>query len=232
MASGLHVTAAGVLFDMDGTLVDSTAVVETVWAEFAAQYDVDLAELLQYSHGRQTLASVRRFLPNGHDPLTVTKALEAKELARLDGVVEIAGATQLLATLRDELVAMVTSAPRALAEARMRAAGLALPRVIIAAEDVTTGKPSPEGYLTAAHLLGLRAQDCVVFEDAEAGLRAGVASGACTVVVGADASAATTGLNRIPDFQAVAALIDRETRCITLTTSLQRDRLAVNGCRL
>ena len=153
----------------------------------------------------------------------MTKALEARELARLDGVVEIGGATQLLEALRDALVAVVTSAPRALAEARMRAAGLALPRVIIAAEDVRIGKPSPEGYLTAAHLLGVRAQDCVVFEDAEAGLRAGVASGACTVVVGADASAATTGLNRIPDFQAVAALIDRETRCITLTTSLQRD---------
>jgi len=68
MASGLHVTAAGVLFDMDGTLVDSTAVVETVWAEFAAEYDVDLAELLQYSHGRQTLASVRRVPPGWPRP--------------------------------------------------------------------------------------------------------------------------------------------------------------------
>lgn len=224
MASGLYVTAAGVLFDMDGTLVDSTAVVETVWAEFAAEYDVDLAELLRYSHGRQTLASVRRFLPDGHDPLTVTKALEARELARLDGVVEIAGATQLLEALRDALVAVVTSAPRALAEARMRAAGIPLPRVIIAAEDVRIGKPSPEGYFTAAHLLGVRAQDCVVFEDAEAGLRAGVASGACTVVVGGHESAATAGLNRILDYRAVDALIDQETRCITLTTSLHHCR--------
>lgn len=224
MALGLHVTAAGVLFDMDGTLVDSTAVVETVWAEFAAQYDVDLAELLQYSHGRQTLASVRRFLPDGHDPLTVTRALEAKELARLDGVVEIGGATQLLETLRDAPVAIVTSAPRALAEARMHAAGLALPRVIIAAENVSTGKPSPEGYLTAAHLLGVSARDCVVFEDAEAGLRAGVDSGACTVVVGTHDSAVAEGLIRILDFRAVAALIDQETRSITLTTSRQNCR--------
>jgi len=110
----------------------------------------------------------------------------------------------------------------------MRAAGLALPRVIIAAEDVSTGKPSPEGYLTAAHLLGLRAQDCVVFEDAEAGLRAGVASGACTVVVGAHDSAATAGLNRILDYRAVAALIDQETRSITLTTSRH---LSLSGAR-
>ena len=204
MESELDVTAMAVLFDMDGTLVDSTPVVEAVWAEFAERFGVDLGEVLRYSHGRLTIDSVRHFLPAGLDPLAVTAELDEQELLRLDGIVEVPGASALLRDLGGARVAVVTSASRELARRRMRAAGVDAPDVVVAAEDVRIGKPSPEGYLRAAALLGISPEDCVVFEDAEAGLQAAAASGARVVVVGGHASPTTAALPRIPDFTRLA----------------------------
>jgi sugar-phosphatase len=189
---------------MDGTLVDSTAVVEQVWAEFAERYGADLDEVLAYSHGRLTSDSVRHFLPEGHDPVEVTAHLDAQELVRVDGIVEVPGAGAFLQGLRGTPVAVVTSASRELARRRMRAAGVPVPEVLVAAEDVEVGKPSPEGYLKAAALLGADPADCVVFEDAEAGLRAALASGCRVVVVGDHESTTTQGLPRIPDFRVLS----------------------------
>jgi mannitol-1-/sugar-/sorbitol-6-phosphatase len=200
MAQALDLTATAVVCDMDGTLVDSTAVVEQVWAEFADRYGADLDEVLRYSHGRLTSDSVRRFLPAGHDPVAVTAHLDAEELVRVDGIVEVPGAGAFLRNLRGVPVAVVTSASRELARRRMRAAGVLVPEVLVAAEDVAVGKPSPEGYLRAAALLGVDPGDCVMFEDADAGLQAAVASGGRVVVVGDHVSATTEGLPRIADF--------------------------------
>ncbi len=200
MAQALDLTAAAVVCDMDGTLVDSTAVVEQVWAEFAEQYGADLDAVLRYSHGRLTSDSVRRFLPTGHDPVAVTAHLDAQELIRIDGIVEVPGAGAFLRSVRGAPLAVVTSASRELALRRMRAAGILVPEVLVAAEDVAVGKPSPEGYLRAAALLGVDPGDCVMFEDADAGLRAAVASGGRVVVVGDHVSATTEGLPRIADF--------------------------------
>lgn len=200
MAQALDLTAAAVVCDMDGTLVDSTAVVEQVWAEFAEQYGADLDAVLRYSHGRLTSDSVRRFLPTGHDPGAVTAHLDAQELIRIDGIVEVPGAGAFLRSVRGAPLAVVTSASRELALRRMRAAGILVPDVLVAAEDVAVGKPSPEGYLRAASLLGVDPGDCVMFEDADAGLRAAVASGGRVVVVGDHVSATTEGLPRIADF--------------------------------
>jgi mannitol-1-/sugar-/sorbitol-6-phosphatase len=200
MEPELDLTAAAVLFDMDGTLVDSTAVVEQVWAEFAARHGLDLDEVLAFSHGRLTIDSVRHFLPAGLDPLAVTAELDDQELLRLDGVVEIPGAAALLGNLEGARVAVVTSASRELARRRMLAAGVVPPDVIVAAEDVETGKPSPEGYLRAAAILGVPPEDCVVFEDAEAGVQAALASKGQVVVVGGHRSDRTVGLPRVPDF--------------------------------
>lgn len=204
VAQALELTAAAVVCDMDGTLVDSTAVVEQVWAEFAERYGADLDEVLRYSHGRLTSDSVRRFLPAGHDPDAVTAHLDAQELVRVDGIVEVPGAGAFLRSLEGRAVAVVTSASRELARRRMRAAAVLVPEVLVAAEDVEVGKPSPEGYLRAASRLGVDPADCVVFEDAEAGLRAAVASGGQVVVVGAHESATTEGLPRIPDFRGLS----------------------------
>ena len=127
--------------------------------------------------------------------------LDADELERMDGIVEISGAKELLNALQKGPLAVVTSASRELARRRMAAAGLAPPSAIITAEDVTAGKPSPEGYRRAAMILGVPAEDCVVFEDAEAGLQAALASGARPVVVGGHASATTDGLPGSPTTQ-------------------------------
>jgi sugar-phosphatase len=201
---------------MDGTIVDSTAVVETVWGQFADRFGIDVEELLAYSHGRRGPDTVRRFLPAGHDAAEVTRQLEARELTLMDGIVEVAGAGRLLKSLDAAPVAVVTSAPRELAHARMRAAGLVVPTVLVAAEDVGRGKPSPEGYLTAAAELGVDIAACVVFEDADAGIEAARASGAHTVVVGALHSPAADGLQRLPDFEGVYASYDDRRQCIQL----------------
>ena len=203
----LDLTATAALFDMDGTLVDSHAVVESLWAGFADRYDVDLDALLAYSHGRQTVDTVARFLPSGIDPEPVIAELEASGLDRLDEISEVPGAAALLTSLRGTPVAVVTSAPRDLTIQRLQAVGIPVPEVLVCAEDVHEGKPSPEGYLRAAELLGANPRDCVAFEDAEAGLRAAVASGARVVVVGPHASAVTAGLPRVGHLTDVAVSV-------------------------
>lgn len=201
------VTVRAVLFDMDGTLVDSTEVVESMWAAFAERFGVDLTALLAYSHGRQTRDTVARFLPPGPDPDRVVADFERAELVRVDGVREIPGAAWLLASLASAPVAVVTSASRELAEVRLRAAGLAVPDVLVPADEITRGKPDPQGYLLAADRLGVSPADCVVLEDAAAGIEAGVAAGGHTLVVGAHRSAITRGLPRVPDLNAVGATV-------------------------
>ena len=200
MTRGFDVAGAALLFDMDGTLVDSTAVVEQVWSEFADRYGADLQEVLLYAHGRLTIDTVRHFLPPGVDAYAAATELDADELERMDGIVEVPGAADLLHALQRAPLAVVTSASRELARRRMAAAGVVPPAVIVAAEDVTIGKPSPEGYQRAATILGVPAEDCVVFEDAEAGLHAALGSGGRPVVVGSHTSATTDGLPRLTDY--------------------------------
>ncbi|WP_346010091.1 HAD-IA family hydrolase [Arthrobacter sp. Alg241-R88] len=177
-------TCRAVLFDMDGTLVDSTAVVEQVWGEFAARYGLDIEEILRTSHGVQAGDTVRRFAPPGADVLALTAELGAMERVRTEGILPLPGAARLLASLPADAVALVTSADRVLADIRMAAAGLAMPATVVTAELVTRGKPDPEGYLKAAAGLGVDPSDAVVFEDAPAGIAAGVAAGIPTVAVG------------------------------------------------
>ena len=196
-----------VLFDMDGTLVDSTRVVEDLWAVFAARHGLVLADLLAYSHGRRTRDTLARFLPPGHDIEAVAKELERTEADRVEGITEIPGARRLLEALRGARTAVVTSAPRDLAEVRLAAAGLPAPEVLVCAEDVAAGKPDPSGYRDAAARLGAAPDRCLVLEDADAGIRAGVASGARTLVVGPHPSPATRDLDRVPDLRVVEASV-------------------------
>lgn len=200
--------ASGFLFDMDGTLVDSTAVVEGVWGEIADRHGLDLDAVLDYSHGRQSRASIDHFLPSV--PEAEREALvswvAAEEEGRLDGVVEVPGAADLMRSLlsRGAPVALVTSAHDALARARMRAAGVPMPPVTVFADDVQASKPDPEGYLLGARLLGLDAAECIAFEDAPAGIAAVEASGATLATVHATPSAGhSDAALALPDFRGV-----------------------------
>jgi sugar-phosphatase len=197
------VSAAALLFDMDGTLVDSTTVIERTWRSFASRHGLDAEQVLASSHGRRTEETVAAFAPAGVDIVAEARRLVAQEVLDIEGIVALPGAAGLLASLPEDRWALVTSAGRDLAEARMGAAGLPVPSVVISADDVTAGKPSPEGYLAAADRLGVLPHQTVVFEDAEAGVLAARASGARTVVVGACAVSAAEGLDRVADLRRV-----------------------------
>lgn len=168
---------------MDGTLVDSRAVVERVWCEWAASHGRDFRPILEVSHGRRTIDTVREFSIPGINVEAEAKKVEAMEVADTEGIIAIAGALRLLAHLGPGRWAVVTSASRALATARLTAAGLPIPAIMITAEDVSHGKPDPEGYQAAARLLGTSADQCLIFEDAPAGIEAGRRAGGDVIAI-------------------------------------------------
>ncbi|EGX54510.1 hydrolase [Streptomyces zinciresistens K42] len=182
-------TARALLLDMDGTLVDSDAVVERVWRRWADRHGLDGDAVMEVVHGRQGYASMALLLPGR--PMARNHAdnarMLAEETADVAGVVPIAGAAEFLDSLRGLPHALVTSADVALSTARMGAAGLELPGVRITAESVEAGKPDPEGFLKGAAELGADPADCVVFEDSSAGIEAARAAGMRVVGVGARA---------------------------------------------
>lgn len=200
----LDLTAAAALFDMDGTLVDSTAVVETIWRDFCRDHGVDERVLVPWSHGRRTPDTVHHFLPDlpEHQLAAIVTDLESRERSTMTGIVAIPGAEDLLRRIEIPW-AVVTSAPRELAVRRMVAAGLPAPEVLVPADEIERGKPCPDGYLRAADLLGVKSVDCVVFEDAEPGVRSAIDSGARVVVVGDLDTAVTEGLERVHDLRGV-----------------------------
>ncbi|MGK6355767.1 HAD-IA family hydrolase [Sphingomonas sp. DT-207] len=163
----LHADA--LLFDMDGTLVDSTAVSERIWRRWSAEQGADPEAVLTYSHGRRTLDTTRHFTRDEETALAAARSIEAQEIAADDGTLAIDGARALLERLPFDRWAVVTSAGPALASRRLAAAGLPIPQVLVTAGDVTKGKPDPEGYLLAARRLGVDPARCIVFEDTFAG---------------------------------------------------------------
>lgn len=183
-ATGQIYRVRAILFDMDGTLVDSTAVVERTWTRFAERHGLDASEVIAACHGRRSAETVAEFVPPGVSVLRETAIIDAEEIEDVEGVVEVGGAARLLASLPVDRWALVTSADRELAMRRMAAAGLPMPPVTITAEDVVNGKPAPDGYLAAAQALGVSPADCLIFEDAPAGLQAARASGAQVIAVG------------------------------------------------
>ncbi|MFI0163562.1 HAD-IA family hydrolase [Streptomyces sp. NPDC017095] len=179
-------TARALLLDMDGTLVNSDAVVERVWRRWASRHGLDGDEVLKVIHGRQGHASMALLLPGRPVEQNVAEnaRMLAEETADTDGVVEVPGAGAFLASLAGLPHALVTSADLALATVRMTAAGLPLPEVRVTAESVGASKPDPEGFLKGAAELGVDPADCVVFEDSGAGIAAGRAAGMRVVGIG------------------------------------------------
>ncbi|XVQ13721.1 HAD-IA family hydrolase [Spirillospora sp. CA-255316] len=180
--SALTLPCPAVLFDVDGTLVDSTPLVERAARLWAPEYGIDAEEFLEGAHGRRTSDRVADFLPPER-VRAATEHLDALEAAEVEGVTAIAGARELLAGMDGLPWAVVTSMDPAQLKARAGAAGIPLPEVVVTASDVSVGKPDPSGYLLAARRLGVDPRDCVVVEDAPAGVRAGRAAGATVLAV-------------------------------------------------
>ncbi|NTF45715.1 glycerol-3-phosphatase [Rhizobium sp. AC27/96] len=173
------------LFDMDGTVLNSIAVAERVWTAWAERQGIDAASLLATVHGRKAIETITRLDLSGIDPAEEVRLLTQAEIDDVAGVEAIAGAVDFLERLPRDRWAIVTSAPRELARVRLEAAGLPWPPVLIAGEDVQNGKPAPDCFVLAASILGQPIEECLVFEDAPAGIEAGDASGASVLVVSA-----------------------------------------------
>ena len=176
---------AAFLFDMDGTLIDSIAAAERVWGRWAQRHGLDVAVVVKAMHGVRAIETIRRFGPPGIDVEAETAALTQAEIADLEGIVAIDGADRFLRSLPRDRWAIVTSAPRALALPRLRAAGLPVPEILVTADDVARGKPAPDCFLAAAEALGFPIRECLVWEDAPAGIAAAEAAGAAVIVIGA-----------------------------------------------
>lgn len=169
-------TCCAILFDLDGVLVDSTPAVARVWAKWARAHALSPEKVIAQAHGRRSIETIRSVAPHMNAEQEHLR-VEQMEIDDKEGVTALPGAAHLLSSLPQDRFAIVTSATVALASARMQYAGLPLPLHCICAEDVTQGKPSPEPYLKGAELLGLAPHDCVVLEDAPAGIVSARAAG-------------------------------------------------------
>jgi len=173
----IAIRCSALLFDLDGVLIDSTPAVARVWHRWAVEHGLDPETVVHMAHGRPSRTTIRELLPTA-DIDREDRKVERMEMEDLDGVVLLPGARQLLDILPPERWTIATSCTRPLAEVRLRAAGLPIPRIIITSSDVKNGKPDPEPYLKAAAKMRFAASDCIVVEDAPAGVRAGKAAGA------------------------------------------------------
>ena len=166
------------MFDLDGVLVDSTPAVARVWAVWALEHGFsDPDEIVRIAHGRPSIATIRQLLPDA-DHEAENREVERREITDIEGVIPLPGAMELLQTLPPERWAIVTSCTRPLAGVRIAAAGLPKPKHLVTANEVLHGKPDPEPYLKGAEVLGIAPSECLVIEDAPAGIRAGKAAGA------------------------------------------------------
>jgi sugar-phosphatase len=171
------------LFDMDGTVLNSIAAAERIWTTWALRHGIDVDTFLPTIHGVRAIDTINRLALPGVDAEAEAAWITEAEIEDVQGIVEVVGAANFLNSLPTNQWAIVTSAPRALALRRMAAAGIPEPGVMVTAEDVSAGKPDPAGYRLAARRLGVEPVDCLIFEDAAVGIRAGEAAGAHVMVI-------------------------------------------------
>ncbi|MGH9513662.1 MAG: HAD-IA family hydrolase [Terriglobales bacterium] len=187
---------SAVLFDLDGVLVDSTPSVARQWSLWARENSVDPEKAVEIAHGRRTIESVRLLAPHLNAE-SETRKIEQREVDDNDGVVAMPGAAKLLESLPPQRWGVVTSGTRRLAASRLKVENLIVPKVLVSADDVVNGKPDPEPYLKGAEFLSMPPGDCLVIEDAPAGIAAAHAAGmkvvaltttyAASALAGADA---------------------------------------------
>jgi sugar-phosphatase len=208
-----------VLFDLDGVLVESRHCVERHWLEWASQHHLNKDKVLHYAHGRRTIETIHLVAPHLDAEREATE-LEAGEANDTAGLVKIPGALELLQSIPPDAWGIATSVTHATASTRLAFGGLPVPDVLISSEDVVSGKPDPEPYLFAALMLGVKPTNCVVIEDAPAGIQAGNAAG--MRVVGVISSAypaeelnqAKVVVRKLGDIEVFQAPISAQSRLI------------------
>jgi sugar-phosphatase len=188
---------AAILFDLDGVLVDSTSAVDREWREWAAKKGVDGDAIMAIAHGVRTVEVIRRVAPH-LDAAAEAALIENHEAGDQRGVTVMPGSIDLVRSIPDGLWGVVTSGSRLLATNRLRFCGLPVPEVLVTSDDVTHGKPHPEPYLKGAGRLGFSPADCLVIEDAPAGIESARAAG--TTVIGITS---TYGVNALEQANAV-----------------------------
>ncbi|QZA78833.1 HAD-IA family hydrolase [Deefgea tanakiae] len=208
--------AKGFLFDMDGTLIDSRTCIELIWRRWSERNDIDFADVMKVMHGRRGQETIAIVAPHLNAELE-TELLIAEELISLEGTTVLPGALDFLNLLNIEQWALVTSAPRDLALAKLAFVGLPLPKHLICAEDVMQGKPHPAAYLQGAALLGLNANECIAFEDAPNGIRSAHAADTQVIAITCTAGADPTGLalQQVADFSKIT--LQQQTSTFTLS---------------
>jgi sugar-phosphatase len=184
-----NVSAQALLFDLDGVLINSIPAVERVWSRWAEERGFNVQEVLHRAHGRPSIETLRYLLPEA-DHEAENRLVEQAEIADVADIVPLPGVTELLAALPPDRWAIVTSCTRPLAEVRIRAAGLPTPGLFITANDITRGKPDPEPYQKGAMGLGFAPEECIVVEDALAGIASGRNAGARVIAFTTTASIA------------------------------------------
>ncbi|WP_337266744.1 HAD family hydrolase [Oryzifoliimicrobium ureilyticus] len=180
---GLEKTYAAFLFDMDGTILNSLVAAERVWGKWAERHGLDVQAFLPTMHGKRGIDTISALNLPGVDARAEAEQISRDEIDDVEGVVQIEGSIEFLSSLPPERWAIVTSSPLLLAKRRLEAAGLPIPRFFVTAEDVEVGKPNPQCFILGAERLGVSPSECLVFEDTEAGIKAGEAAGADVMVV-------------------------------------------------
>lgn len=178
----MHLEYDAVIFDLDGVLVDSTVVIERHWKRWAEKHGIELERVLEVAHGRRTADTISLLAPHV-DAKSEAEAFAADEARDNEGLVEIYGAKDLIAMLNDSKWAVATSGSKNLAIARLRFVGVPVPSVLVTADDVERGKPDSQAYLLAQSRLNVDAKNCVVVEDAPAGIEAARQAGMSVVAV-------------------------------------------------
>jgi mannitol-1-/sugar-/sorbitol-6-phosphatase len=203
-ARPIRLACSAVLFDLDGVLVDSTACIEATWRQWAEGHGLDAAAILHIAHGRRAVEIIQIAAPH-LDVATEASTLISAEIRTSIDARPAIGAHELLVALPADRWAVVTSGVRVAAEHRLRHSGLPVPSVMVCADEVTSGKPDPEGYLAGAKRLGVAPHDCVVIEDAPPGIAAAHAAGMRAIALATthppdalrDADVVATGLDAI-----------------------------------
>ena len=183
---------AAILFDLDGVLVDSTRSVERQWRIWAREQGIDGDKVMAFAHGVRTIEVIRAVAPHLDAEAEVRK-LEAREADDRDGVVAMLGAAELVRAIPVDRWCVVTSGTRHLASTRLRLFGIPVPRVMVTADDVANGKPHPAPYLRGAKLLGVNPAECLVVEDAPAGIQSAHAGGMKVIALASTYPASALG---------------------------------------